>query len=307
MREEFDYDNFKWSEHFKLDPSSPSGLAWNRETYSFAGRKLETWIGKPAGILHDVKNGDNKAWRVSFQLNGKLKSWPVHRIITVLSGMKVNGFVIDHINGISADNRIENLRVTTVAVNARNCKPQHNSPYGITGVGFYEDKAGNAYFISRSRVDGKRIQKSFPIKYLGVMEAFRQAVVSRQQTIHNLNLTGAGYSDRHTPISEHALDFDIYKEKGALIKKATRSIKKRKTNSSGVTGVIWEFNKKTGTTRAMARWIEYDNGVAKQCSKSFSVKTYGLLPAFALAVQYRKDQIKRLNELGYGYSENHGK
>lgn len=81
---------------------------------------------------------------------------------------------------------------------------------------------------------------------------------------------------------------------------------KMKNNSSGVTGVSWEDklhpDKISSTTYAIAQWNEY----YKFKKKSFSVKKFGLLPAFALAAQYRKDQIARLNELGYGYSDNHG-
>lgn len=306
MSTEFDYDNFKWDSVFRLDASSPSGLAWNKYTYSFGGRKLETWPGKPAGTLREVKNGDNKAWGISFTLNGKSKHFSVHRVVAVLSGLKVNGYVIDHINGISADNRIENLRVTTQAINSRNCKPQHNSPYGITGVGFYEDRVGNGYFIARAYIDGKREQKSFPIKYLGVMEAFRQAVVSRQQLVAELNASGAGYSSRHTAVSTAALEFDTYKVTSHLIKKATRSLSKRVSNTSGVTGVSWECKSNCHALRAVASWNEYSDNSKFQRTKSFSVKKYGLLPAFAMAVQCRKEAIKRLNDLGYGYTDNHG-
>lgn len=96
-----------------------------------------------------------------------------------------------------------------------------------------------------------------------------------------------------------ATDFEQARNKGMNVK-----------NTSGVTGVHWDEKKSSdgmySTTYAVACWRELVNGEMKRCKKSFPVKTYGLLPAFALAVQYRKDQIKRLNELGYGYSDNHG-
>jgi hypothetical protein len=56
----------------------------------------------------------------------------------------------------------------------------------------------------------------------------------------------------------------------------------------------------------VALWTEFHNGEQKRCKKSFSVKKHGLLPAFAMACQYRKDKINELNTKGYGYADNHG-
>lgn len=44
----------------------------------------------------------------------------------------------------------------------------------------------------------------------------------------------------------------------------------------------------------------------KSINKKFSVKKHGLLPAFAMACQWREDKIKELNEQGAGYTERHG-
>jgi hypothetical protein len=83
------------------------------------------------------------------------------------------------------------------------------------------------------------------------------------------------------------------------------------TNASGITGVHWY--RQTWTTKAgeensclfaVATWAE-GNSVTK--NKKFNVNKLGLLPAFAKAVAFREEKIKELNELGYGYSQNHGK
>lgn len=72
-------------------------------------------------------------------------------------------------------------------------------------------------------------------------------------------------------------------------------------NTSGVCGVGW--NKKCGFTYARA----YVTVNGKQVSKIFNVRDHGLLPAFKMAVCWRRDKIMELNSLGESYSETHGK
>ena len=307
MTVDFDYDNYPWGDVFYYDESSPSKLSWKESRYSLSGRKQETWCGKPAGRLCHVKNGDNMAYRVGFRFNNKSdKSFPVHRIIACLHGIKVNGLVIDHINGISSDNRIENLRATTQPVNSRNRRPQHNSPYGISGVGFQEDINGNGYFISRWVEDGKRVQKSFPLKVLGVMESFRRAVVSRGLAIRLLNQTkDAGYTERHTAESQPEHDnLGFYARDLERYAKVFRNQKLRFDNTFNDAGISFQTCKKFGTTSAIASWVQLDK---RSRNKKFNVRKLGLLPAFKAAVEYRRKMIQELNDQGAGYSTRHGK
>lgn len=83
-----------------------------------------------------------------------------------------------------------------------------------------------------------------------------------------------------------------------------RNLRKKVTNTSGVTGVALREYKESGTLYAIAEWSD---GESKSMSKKFSVKKLGLLPAFAAAVKFRECKIAELNALGYGYSEKHGK
>jgi hypothetical protein len=81
-----------------------------------------------------------------------------------------------------------------------------------------------------------------------------------------------------------------------------------KNNTSNVNGVLWD-NKKHPTCEkwslyAKAVWNTLDTG--KQCTKVFSVKTYGLMPAFLMACNYRIKMIEDLNSKGAGYSVSHG-
>lgn len=59
-----------------------------------------------------------------------------HRVIwTMLHGSIPAGMVIDHINGIRADNRLSNLRCVTQQVNTQNRrKPSSHNKVGLLGV-----------------------------------------------------------------------------------------------------------------------------------------------------------------------------
>lgn len=77
----------------------------------------------------------------------------------------------------------------------------------------------------------------------------------------------------------------------------SRNQRKRSTNSSGVMGIL------LNPVSIVATWFE--DGKCR--SKSFKIKTYGYDEAFRLACEYRLEQLRRLNEQGYGYNlERHG-
>ena len=89
------------------------------------------------------------------------------------------------------------------------------------------------------------------------------------------------------------------------IEKQARNKHKLANNTSGFTGVHISWNKKTGKkVQAVATWY---SASGKKTTKTFAVGKYGLLEAFAMACAYRESKIKELNELGFDYSENHGK
>ena len=77
--------------------------------------------------------------------------------------------------------------------------------------------------------------------------------------------------------------------------------KKQHNNSTGKTGASFTTNGK-GRTYATTSWRE--DGKAR--CRTFSVLKYGLLPAFSMAVNYRKVMIETLNIRGAGYTERHG-
>jgi len=68
----------------------------------------------------------------------KQKRYKLHRLIFLMH----HGFVpkyIDHINGNSGDNRIENLRVATAVQNAYNAKKPKNNTSGLKNISWDKD------------------------------------------------------------------------------------------------------------------------------------------------------------------------
>lgn len=82
-----------------------------------------------------------------------------------------------------------------------------------------------------------------------------------------------------------------------------RNSKKPNTNTSGVTGVKIQTDKRNGHVCIRAFWT--DENMTR--SKAFSVSKYGYDLAFDLACKAREDAITKMNEKGAGYSERHGK
>lgn len=77
-----------------------------------------------------------------------------------------------------------------------------------------------------------------------------------------------------------------------------RNQRKRKVNTSGVTGV----------SLSKGKWsASWKNLNGKRVSRSFSIKKYGDELAFFAACECREQMIELLNKKGAGYSENHGK
>jgi hypothetical protein len=70
---------------------------------------------------------------VRFEVDGV--STYAHRVIYEMhNGPIPDGMFVDHINGIKADNRIENLRPASMAQNCRNRGANKNNRLGLRGV-----------------------------------------------------------------------------------------------------------------------------------------------------------------------------
>ena len=150
-------------------------------------------IRGPCGYLYHDKRTGSKFWKVKFKNKGVL----IHRIIWVLfNGDIADNMVIDHIDGNSANNAIENLRCITKQLNTLNKSFSKANTTGATGVYYFNEDNLEGY---RAVVayNFKRSSKRYYFHKQGEPEAFRLACEWRKEQLRLLNEQGAGYTDRH--------------------------------------------------------------------------------------------------------------
>lgn len=111
------------------------------------------------------------------------KNYSAHRIIwKMMTGLE-SADEIDHINGNNLDNRIENLRVASRLVNARNTKKSKKNSSGVTGVTWSVANKKWVAYIGTS---------SMPGHYVGSFVEFSDAVDARIGAEKR-----AGYHENH--------------------------------------------------------------------------------------------------------------
>jgi hypothetical protein len=79
----------------------------------------------------------------------------------------------------------------------RNSKLNNKSYTRVSGVTLREEGNKSSYIAQWYELNGKHRSKRFSINKLGIMVAFRDAVIHRQKMIEELNAQGAGYTSRH--------------------------------------------------------------------------------------------------------------
>ena len=139
----------------------------------------------------------NKKQAINVSIDGI--NYQVHRIIWALVyGSIGDQEMIDHIDGNPFNNRIENLRIATPAINSRNSVRRINNTTGHTGVNPYVRGNCKSFGFQASWMENGKVKtKQFSSLKYGVTNAFNMAVEYRKQMIQHLNEQGYGYTERH--------------------------------------------------------------------------------------------------------------
>lgn len=180
-----DYNLINFKDIFIYDENSPSCVS----------KKVKNGI-TPTGFITGIEN--NAYWGVSI----KQIKYFAHRVVWVLKyGFIDQDMSIDHIDGNRLNNNIDNLRVVSKVENMRNLAMYRNNSSGFAGVSLIKRKYGDfvkEFWIAQwYDLDGNHHNKWFSVSKYGFDGAFKLAFDFRKDVISNLNMQGAGYTDRH--------------------------------------------------------------------------------------------------------------
>lgn len=185
-------DQVDLTAYVRYEPASPSGLVWAIDRWCGANYQILVCMrGKPAGSV-----GSRGYWTV--KINGT--TYLVHRIVCNLNGLDTPCEMdVDHLDGDKLNNNIRNLRVISHKTNGHNQGKSVNNLSGKVGVFWHWDsKSSNLYAAAlHNDLTGKQKIKYFPVKKLGLLPAFRDACIYRDNMLDLLNSLGANYTKRH--------------------------------------------------------------------------------------------------------------
>jgi hypothetical protein len=145
--------DMNWHEYFTYDPETGNLIWKERPTSCFrfdwcAKRWNSRYSGKISGE-RAVPNGRKSRYR---KVSVNDKNYLIHRIIWEMHhGPIPHKAIIDHVNGDSIDNRIQNLRVATNSQNSKNSKIPKRNTSGYKGVS--RRKGSSKWFVS-IRING---------------------------------------------------------------------------------------------------------------------------------------------------------
>jgi len=180
--------NTKWQDVY-YDPTSPSGLRWASDRR--AGRDYRI-----LKMSKDSVAGCKQERYYFVRIGGRL--YLAHVVVWELhNGTKPSWMTIDHEDGDSFNNKIENLVLKTRAANLRNRSKPVNNSSGVTGVNVHRRNGVPVAYRAQWKDDDGAHMESFSVAKYGEDLARHMAISRRQSAITTLNANGAGYTDRH--------------------------------------------------------------------------------------------------------------
>ena len=102
------------------------------------------------------------------------KNYLVHRIAWLLNYGEFPNEQIDHINHISSDNRLSNLRAVDMVENSKNKSKYKNNTSGVSGV--HWNKRSNMW-ASVISVSGKQVHLGYHVEFSEAVNARKNAEV----------------------------------------------------------------------------------------------------------------------------------
>lgn len=121
----------------------------------------DKYSGKVAGM-------ESSSRYIIIKIDGQ--AYKAHRLAWKIQTMKDPSGVIDHINGIEQDNRIDNLRDVSFDENMRNKKRSKANKSGVCGV----------HFCGKSSKWIAQISIKTEKKMIGAFESMEQAIDARK-------------------------------------------------------------------------------------------------------------------------------
>ena len=189
----------KISDRFYYDETSSTCLR----------NKVEVRAGRYSGTIVAAKDAEAGGFSTRQPYNSKVttvsylnKRYIVSRIIWELfNGPIPEGMVIDHLNGDPWDNRISNLECKTLRQNSQNSKKSKLNTSGRVGLEWVikQYNSGIYYTVVRARLrkESGDIDKTFNTDTLGLLPAWRDACIWRQEQVKIANTEGHMFTERH--------------------------------------------------------------------------------------------------------------
>jgi hypothetical protein len=192
-----DYREYKFNEVFELSEESPSGIVW-KVPRKYSNKLNYGRVGKQAGNVRDF-NGRQQYYVVS--ISGK--SFFTHRIAYLLYHGNVDPENdIDHIDGNSLNNSIDNLREVPPFLNCRNSRKRVKGKELETGIYYEELLSRRGTLLKRINahcaiLPNKTEKVNFSVLKYGYETALVLAREWRKTKLQEVSDLGMPYSSRH--------------------------------------------------------------------------------------------------------------